>query len=173
MALHSSISPSFLVWDTTIAGYHHCRLRSDPAAVLRCFWTARGSGCGLTALPRPNLGRVVVMLILVVVLGAGMGGASVIDGGRILALRHGDRHTHAHVVGRGRRAYSLNDWDKRDMSLFSSLRAVGGMVLMGEGGGLSKFMELVRSMGLLLTQCDIVLPLIRVVLVLKETSELL
>ena len=118
-------------------GYHHCRLRSDSAAVLRYFWTAGGSGCGPTALPCPNLGQVVVMLILVVVLGAGMGGATVIDGGRILALRHGDRHTHAHVVGRGRRVYSLNDWDKRDMSLFSSLRARecrGRIVLMGEGG---------------------------------------
>ena len=71
--------------------------------------------------------------------------------------------------GGGGGAYSLNDWDRRDMSSSSSLRARecrGGIVLMGEGGGLSKFMGLVRSMGLLLAQCDIALPLICVVLVL-------
>ena len=90
-------------------GCHHCRLGSDSAAMLRCFWTAGGSGCGPTSLPRPqpgtsggNVGTGVV------VLGAGMGGASVIDGGGIPALRHGDGHT-AHIVvikggaGRGRR----------------------------------------------------------------------
>ena len=103
MALHSSIPPSFLVRDATIAGYI--------VILLLCCGASGQQGVQVTArLPchAPNLGRVVVMLVLVVVLGAGMGGASVIDGGGIPALRHGDGHT-AHVVvinggaGRGRR----------------------------------------------------------------------
>ena len=68
--------------------------------------------------------------------------------------------------GGGGGAYSPNDWDRRDMSLSSSLRAKEchrRIVLIGEGRGLSKFMGLVS---LLLAQCDIVLPLICVVLVL-------
>ena len=163
MALHSSIPPSFLVRDATIAGYI--------VILLLCCGASGQQGVQVTArLPchPPNPGRVVVMLVVVVMLGTGMGGAFVIDGGRILALRHGDRHT-AHVViinGGGGGTYSPNDWDKRDMSSSSSLRARecrGGIVLMGEGGGLSKFMGLVS---LLLAQCDIALPLICVVLVL-------
>ena len=104
VALHSSIPPSFLVRDATIAGY--------VVILLLCCGASRQQGVQVAArltCHAPNPGRVVVMLVVVVVLGTGMGGASVIDGGRILALRHGDGHTHAHVVvinggaGRGRR----------------------------------------------------------------------